>query len=406
MELMTQVLFSHPGQCQQLAVNNETQESGIKGGLTMSMHIETRSISQEEHGAFISELTSASFLQLPEWGAVKNEWKSKSIGIFVGSELVGVALLLTRALPLVGKSFGYIPEGPLFVPHFSFNEAVLESLEVLAKKEKIFLLRIGPAIPFRDWESEVIKTALASDEASSLLHTQSTIEYEYGRLAIQSLNKAGWREVVSESGFSEGQPNFVFQLNLHNQNEESLSAGFNQLWRRNIKKAEKEDVEVVRGSKDDLADFHKVYVETAARDNFKPRPLRYFQRMWNELNSHDEHLKLFLAKWQGQVIASTIAIQVGDHYWYSYGASSAFGREARGSNAIQWAMMKDAMDSGANCYDLRGITPTLDPHDPHVGLIQFKVGTGGYARQLVGEWEKSINKFWSLAFATYLRVRR
>jgi lipid II:glycine glycyltransferase (peptidoglycan interpeptide bridge formation enzyme) len=69
-------------------------------------------------------------------------------------------------------------------------------------------------------------------------------------------------------------------------------------------------------------------------------------------------------------------------------------------------MMKDAMASGANCYDLRGITPTLDPHDPHVGLIQFKVGTGGHARQLVGEWEKSINKFWSLAFATYLRVRR
>ncbi|MEI7476731.1 MAG: peptidoglycan bridge formation glycyltransferase FemA/FemB family protein, partial [Actinomycetes bacterium] len=305
-------------------------------GSPVSTKIEIRSISQDDHRAFISQLSSASFLQLPEWGAVKNDWKSKSIGIFDGSELVGVALLLTRALPFVGKSFGYIPEGPLFASTFSFNESVLKSLEVLAKKEKIFLLRIGPAIPFRDWESEVIKAALASDEASSLLETQSTSEYKNGRLAIQSLNKAGWREVISESGFSEGQPNFVFQLNLHNQNGESLSAGFNQLWRRNIKKAEKEGVEVVRGSKDDLADFHKVYVETAARDNFKPRPLRYFQRMWDELNSQDEHLKLFLAKWQGQVIASTIAIHVGDHYWYSYGASSAFGREARGSNAIQW----------------------------------------------------------------------
>jgi lipid II:glycine glycyltransferase (peptidoglycan interpeptide bridge formation enzyme) len=403
---MTQALSNHPGQCQQLAVKHETKYSGLKGGLTMSMQVEVREISQGKHLDFISELPSASFLQLPQWGAVKNDWKSKSIGIFDGAELVGVALLLTRALPYVGKSFGYIPEGPLFLPRFSFDKAVLESLEVLAKQEKIFLLRIGPAIAFRDWESEVIKAALASDEASSLLNTQSTSEYENGRLVIQELKKAGWQEVVSESGFSEGQPNFVFQLNLHNQSEESLLAGFNQLWRRNIKKAEKEGVEVVRGGKDDLADFHKVYVETAARDNFKPRPLRYFERMWDELNGHDQHLNLFLATWQGQVIASTIAIHVGDHYWYSYGASSAFGREARGSNAIQWAMMKDAMASGANCYDLRGITPTLDPHDPHVGLIQFKVGTGGHARQLVGEWEKSINKFWSLAFATYLRVRR
>lgn len=370
------------------------------------MKIEIRSISRDEHGAFISKLSSASFLQLPQWGAVKNDWKSKSIGIYDDGTLVGVALLLTRALPAVGKSFGYIPEGPLFLPNFELSERTLESLEVFAKREKIFLLRIGPAIPFRDWDSEVIKSALASTAASSLLSTSSTIEYESGRSAIQCLKQAQWQEVVSESGFSEGQPNFVFQLNLENQNEESLAAGFNQQWRRNIKKAEKEGVEVIRGSREDLAEFHKVYVETAERDNFKPRPLRYFERMWDELNAHDKHLKLFLAKWQGQVIASTIAITVGDHCWYSYGASSAFGREARGSNAVQWQMMKDAMASGATCYDLRGITPTLDPNDPHVGLIQFKVGTGGYARQLVGEWEKPISKFWSLAFATYLRVRR
>lgn len=368
--------------------------------------IEIRTISQQAHRAFISVLSNASFLQLPEWGALKNDWKSKSIGIYDNGALVGVALLLTRALPLVGKSFGYIPEGPLFLTDFELSEQTLESLEVFAKRENIFLLRIGPAIPFRDWDSEIIKSALASDSASSLLSTSSTSEYASGRTAIESLKNAGWRAIVSENGFSEGQPNFVFQLNLRNQTEETLAGGFNQQWRRNIKKAEKEGVEVIRGRREELSEFHMVYVETAERDNFKPRPLRYFECMWDELNANENHLKLFLAKWQGQVIASTIAIHVGDHYWYSYGASSAFGREARGSNAIQWEMMKDAIASGANCYDLRGITPTLDPNDPHVGLIQFKVGTGGYARQLVGEWEKSINKFWSLAFATYLRVRR
>jgi lipid II:glycine glycyltransferase (peptidoglycan interpeptide bridge formation enzyme) len=370
------------------------------------MQIEIRSISQEVHRNFISELPSASFLQLPEWGAVKTDWKSKSLGVFAGSSIIGVALLLTRALPVVGKSFGYIPEGPLFLPIHSHKGKVLVALEVFAKQEDIFLLRIGPAIPFRDWEPEVIKAALASDQASSLLTTDATVEYESGKNAIENFTKAGWRSVVSESGFSEGQPNFVFQIDLRNQNEESLAAGFNQQWRRNIKKAEKEGVEVFRGSRDNFADFHKVYVETANRDNFIPRPLRYFERMWDELNRHDQHLKLFLAKWQGQIIASTIAIQVGDHYWYSYGASSAFGREARGSNAVQWEMMKDAMANGATCYDLRGITSTLDPKDPHAGLIQFKVGTGGYARQLVGEWEKPISKFWSLAFATYLRIRK
>ena len=370
------------------------------------MKIEIRSITQEIHRDFISELPSASFLQLPEWGAVKSDWKSKSIGIYKGSSLLGVALLLTRALPVVGKSFGYIPEGPIFTPDFSQYADVLESLTKFAKSEKIFLLRVGPAIAYRDWNSEVIKAALASNEASSLLKTQATIEYQKGRSAIETFQQEGWRPVVSESGFSEGQPNFVFQLNLESQSEENILAGFNQQWRRNIKKAEKEGVVVSQGSREALSDFHKVYLETAARDKFIPRPLRYFQRMWDELNRNENHLILFLASWQGEVIASTIAIRVGSHYWYSYGASSAFGREARGSNAIQWVMMKDALASGATCYDLRGITPTLDPNDSHSGLIQFKVGTGGYARQLVGEWEKPISHFWSLAFATYLRIRK
>lgn len=370
------------------------------------MGVEIRAISQEEHQSFISGLSNASFLQLPSWGAVKSDWKNKSLGIYDDSSLIGVALLLTRALPKVGKFFGYLPEGPLLLPQHNLSQEILEALISFAKSEQIFLLRVGPAIPYRDWDSDVIKSALASDQASSLLSTKSTIEYENGRTAIESFEKAGWRAVVSENGFSEGQPNFVFQIDLRNQDEESLLAGFNQLWRRNIRKADKEGVEVTRGSRKDLADFHKVYLETAKRDNFIPRPLRYFERMWDQLNKNQVHTKLFLAKWQGETIASTIAIQVGDHYWYLYGASSAFGREARGSNAVQWVMMKDALASGAACYDLRGITPTLDPNDSHVGLIQFKVGTGGYARQLVGEWERPINRFWSFAFATYLRIRK
>ena len=103
------------------------------------------------HRSFLAELPSASFLQLPEWGVVKTDWKSKSLGIHDGSSLIGVALLLTRALPVVGKSFGYIPEGPLFLPSHSHKGKVLAALEDFAKQENIFLLRIGPAIPFKDW---------------------------------------------------------------------------------------------------------------------------------------------------------------------------------------------------------------------------------------------------------------
>ena len=96
-------------------------------------------------------------------------------------------------------------------------------------------------------------------------------------------------------------------------------------------------------------------------------------------------------------------VRVGAHAWYSYGASSTDKRDVRGSNAVQWAMMRDAIAAGADVYDLRGITPTLDVDDTHVGLVQFKVGTGGEAVEYAGEWDLPLNRPLYEAFDLYMR---
>ena len=96
---------------------------------------------------------------------------------------------------------------------------------------------------------------------------------------------------------------------------------------------------------------------------------------------------------------------MGGHAWYSYGASSTAKREVRGSNAVQWQMITDAVEAGCTVYDLRGITEGLEADAPHLGLIQFKVGTGGEAVEHVGEWDLPLNKALYEAFALYLRRR-
>jgi lipid II:glycine glycyltransferase (peptidoglycan interpeptide bridge formation enzyme) len=98
-------------------------------------------------------------------------------------------------------------------------------------------------------------------------------------------------------------------------------------------------------------------------------------------------------------------VRVGGHTWYAYGASSTEKRDVRGSNAIQWAMIRDALAAGAHVYDLRGITDTLDGDDPHVGLIQFKVGTGGEAVEYAGEWDLPLNPLVYKAFSVYMQRR-
>ena len=184
----------------------------------------------------------------------------------------------------------------------------------------------------------------------------------------------------------------------------------NQQWRRNIKKALKEGVESQRVPADrleqELKRFHDLYIHTAQRDHFTPRPLSYFTTMFRALLAEDpDRIALFTAEHEGDLVASTILIQVGSHVWYSYGASSTEKRDVRGSNAVQWEMIRHALAQGADVYDLRGITDTLDPDDSHVGLIQFKVGTGGEAVEYVGEWDLPVNRLVYKAFSLYMSRR-
>ena len=94
--------------------------------------------------------------------------------------------------------------------------------------------------------------------------------------------------------------------------------------------------------------FHRVYVETAERDRFTPRGLEYFEHMYAALSAEDpDRIRVYLAEHEGDVLAATIWIRVGEHAWYSYGASTAAKRELQASTAIQWRMMRDSLAAGA-----------------------------------------------------------
>jgi lipid II:glycine glycyltransferase (peptidoglycan interpeptide bridge formation enzyme) len=265
---------------------------------------------------------------------------------------------------------------------------------------------MGPPLAVRRWSGGTVKAAIAGGAAKRLADVEPDAVDETAIRALDRLRRLGWRAPAEEGGFSAGQPQFVFQVPLAGRDEDELLKGFNQLWRRNVKKAAKAGVEVSTGTEADLADFHTLYVETAERDHFRPRPLAYFQTMWRAMHAEDpDRLRLYLARHEGDLVAATTMVRVGEHAWYSYGASSTAKRDVRGSNAVQWQMLRDAKAAGATVYDLRGITDTLDEGDPHFGLIQFKLGTGGEAVELAGEWDLAINKLMFTAFDLYLKRR-
>src|SRR6478609_7413009 len=98
------------------------------------MVLRVRTLSREEHVAFIEERTgqkgadhtatqSVSFLQCPSWGDLKTDWRAESVGWIddASGKVVGAGLVLYRDLPIpkrdrlpfLRRSLAYLPEGPI-----------------------------------------------------------------------------------------------------------------------------------------------------------------------------------------------------------------------------------------------------------------------------------------------------
>ncbi|MGA4506780.1 lipid II:glycine glycyltransferase FemX [Propionibacteriaceae bacterium G1746] len=399
--------------------------------------IQIRQVQSSEYLAFIQRVAApgsdfpvtVSFLQTPAWAKVKPEWGSELLGWFDGSELVGVGLVLYRQLPKLKRYLAYLPEGPVLDWTRADIPEMLDALTTHARKKGAFAVRIGPTLVHHRWHTDTIKNAIADPAATTLAEVTPDETDKAGTRLANQLQHLGWRAPKAAEGFTAGQPQYNFQLPLTRTTDpddptstrtqltaDEVLKGMNQLWRRNIKKADKSGVTVTRGTRDDLAAFHQVYLETAARDGFTGRPLSYFETMWDALRAEpaggtapddaDGRMHLYLAHHEGDLVAATTWVQVGRHTWYSYGASTNAKREVRGSNRIQWQMIQDALSAGAEVYDLRGITPAVAEDHPEIGLIQFKVGTGGEAVSYVGEWDKPINPVLYAAFMAYMERRR
>ncbi|MFF7054899.1 lipid II:glycine glycyltransferase FemX [Streptomyces griseorubiginosus] len=365
-----------------------------------------RPISAADHLAFVRAQRSVSFLQTPAWGRVKTEWRSESLGWFDGPRLVGAGLVLYRPVPRLDRfTLAYLPEGPVIDWSGELGRW-LDPLAARLRSRGAFAIRLGPPVVTDTWSAAQVKEGLADPDVRRLTDLPGRRD-PVGTRVSSGLEAAGWLPQSPQDGFGVGHPQFKYEVPLAGRTEDELLGSMNQQWRRNIKKAAREGVEVSVGTRaGNLKAFHELYVHTAGRDGFTPRPLPYFETMFAALGAEDpERITLCLAHHQGDLVAATVMVRVGAHAVYAYGASATAKREVRGSNACQWAMIREALAAGCDVYDLRGITPTLDAHDPHVGLVRFKSGLGGRAVRYAGEWDLPLRPMVYRAFDLYMRRR-
>lgn len=133
-----------------------------------------------------------------------------------------------------------------------------------------------------------------------------------------------------------------------------------------------------------MPDFHRIMVETGSRDGFMIRPESYFADMLTNLG---DDVRLYMAYTEeGEPIAGTIAVHVGNKVWYLYGASSNAHRNLMPNYLLQWEMIRWAIENKCDIYDFRGISGDLSEDNHLYGLYRFKSGFNAEFTEFVGEY--------------------
>ena len=300
-----------------------------------------------EYEAFLQSHPKGHFAQSILWAKQKPMWQWETVvsrdetGKIKGS----LALLIRKIIPGMPFTMMYGCRGP--VSDLDDKETLKELLEgakVLAKKHHAYVIKIDPDV--------------------------SSQETGYKKI----LEELGFRLTGGGATFDAIQPQYVFRLNTEGKTADDLLMALPQSTRRKVRTGAKKGVTTEIRGKEAIPDFARLMLETGVRDGFVTRDAGYFEAMLDNLG---EHARLYMAYYEGEAIAGTLAIWYGDKVWYLYGASANEHRNLMPNYMLQWNMIEWAVEKGCRIYDFRGVPGQVGEDHPLYGLYKFKLGFGG-----------------------------
>ncbi len=248
------------------------------------------------------------FLQSEEWRSFQEAVGRKTYNI---SSDGFWANIVEHTLPAVGKYF-YVPRGPIFLKNNN-----LDQLLDLAKKEKASWIRV-------DVENE---------EKLEILKNEFPGHIEKAPHNVQ--------------------PKEVFIIDITKTDEEILLE-MKSKTRYNIRLAEKKDVKVFASREEKYVnEFLRLVNVTAKRDGITAHPESYYRKMIEVISSNI--LKLYVAEYEGKIIAANLVLFYGNTCTYMHGASDDEVRNVMAPYLLQWTQIKDAKKMGCTRYDFGGV---------------------------------------------------
>jgi len=250
--------------------------------------------------------------------------------------------IIEHQLPIVGKYF-YIPRGPEIHGTYSIKHITNELIK-LAKENKAGWIRIDPR----------------------------------SKELLENIKKATEYKIVKAP--HDMQPKEIFMIDITNP-EEQLMAEMKEKTRYNIKLSQKRGVSVKvisnfqfpisnkipnpneQNSKKYFEEFLRLVKITSERNEITAHPAEYYRQMWETIPA--ENLKLYVAEYQGKIIAANLMIFFEDTAIYLHGASDNEYRNVMAPYLLQWQAIKDAKEAGLKKYDFGGVKTFNMQHETY-----------------------------------------
>jgi lipid II:glycine glycyltransferase (peptidoglycan interpeptide bridge formation enzyme) len=332
--------------------------------------------------AFLARTPGGSYQQTSLWGLAKLAvgYRTQRFVLEDGNAIIGGAQLLIRPLPL-GLSVAYIPLGPILGSgSLEFINNLLERIHWIAERHKI---------------------------------TYLAVQAPRGQEAITAkLQTLGFSPSLVDVA-----PNASVVLDL-SQSLDALLAKMHKTTRYDIKAAQRKGITVRQGSENDLGVLQRLLFATASRQHFRTLSQKYLSEVWR-LFSRGQHIKMFVAEFDGQPVSAAAMMAFGDTVTYWKGGWSGEHGNRYPNEALQWTAVQWAKGQGYRYYDFGGIPRALakavlggesirKQGNYNVGF--FKLGFGGqvelFPQALSHVYHPLLRRIWSAVSKATSRLPR
>lgn len=338
---------------------------------------------------FIASAPNGHLLQSWAWGELKRAfgWTPLRVALWdaAAEEILTGAQVLLRPLPALGLAMAYIPKGPVLDwDDTTSAEVFFAGLHAYLRSQRVAFLRLEPDLP-----KKVYPSALENGEtppepcfpAAEEAPLGGLYSAAQGQAVARQLRNIGFQPVLDHI-----QQLRTIMVDL-TPDAEAITLRQHKTRRYNANLAARKGVTVRQArSLSDLERWYALFETTRLRDGFESRTFAYFRQVWDLLRPNGQ-AQLFLAEYDGKLLAGALVTLVGQQGIYLYAASSNEGRKLMPNDLLQREMMRWAKSQGATLYDLWGIAETDDPADPLAGVTHFKRGWGGQVVEYLGAFD-------------------